>query len=112
VKEVEEIMEYLGEWQGADAQTGFHRVKLPDGRVIKIADLVDDSDAAKRGKVLAALKDPAHKNDRDHVDIIIALGMAKKASTGFGVKGGAKVGHRGGAKVCQWHRAHGGAWRA
>jgi hypothetical protein len=85
VKEVEEIMEYLGEWQGADAQTGFHRVKLPDGRVIKIADLVDDSDAAKRGKVLAALKDPAHKNDRDHVDIIIALGMAKKASTGFGV---------------------------
>jgi hypothetical protein len=27
---------------------------------------------------LAALKDPTQKNDRDHVDIIIALGMAKE----------------------------------
>lgn len=34
IKEVEEIMEYLGEWQGADPLTGFHHVKLPDGRII------------------------------------------------------------------------------
>lgn len=78
IKEVEEIMEYLGEWQGADPETGFHRVKLKDGRVIKIADLVDDSDHAKRGKVLSALKDPAQRGNRDHVDIIVALGMAKE----------------------------------
>ena len=39
---------------------------------------MDDSDAAKRSRVLGALKDPAHKNDRGHVDIIIALGMAKE----------------------------------
>ena len=45
---------------------------------MKVADLVDDSDAAKRARVLGALKDPAHKDDRDHVDIIIALGMAKE----------------------------------
>ncbi len=44
---------------------------------IKIADLVDD-DPAKRDKVSAALKDPTHKNTRDHVDIIIAFGMAKE----------------------------------
>lgn len=94
VKEVEEIMEYLGEWQGADPQTGFHRVKLPDGRVIKIADLVDDSDAAKRGKVLAALKDPAHKNDRDHVDIIIALGMAKEGFDWIWCEHALTVGYR------------------
>jgi hypothetical protein len=43
-----------------------------------VADLVDDSDAAKRSRVLGALKDPAQKNNRDHVDIIIALGMAKE----------------------------------
>ncbi len=43
-----------------------------------MGDLVDDSDAAKRSRVLSALKDPAHKNDRDHVDVIIALGMAKE----------------------------------
>lgn len=45
--------------------------------MVKIADLVDD-DAAKRDRVSAALKDPAQKNNRDHVDIIIALGMAKE----------------------------------
>jgi hypothetical protein len=93
-KEVEEIMEYLGEWQGADPQTGFHRVKLPGGRVIKIADLVDDSDTAKRGKVLAALKNPVHKNDRDHVDIIIALGMAKEGFDWIWCEHALTVGYR------------------
>ncbi|MAF27676.1 MAG: DEAD/DEAH box helicase [Croceicoccus sp.] len=94
VKEVEEIMEYLGEWQGADPETGFHRVKLPDGRILKIADLVDDSDAAKRGKVLSALKDPSHKNDRDHVDIIIALGMAKEGFDWIWCEHALTVGYR------------------
>ena len=94
IKEVEEIMEYLGEWQGADPVTGFHLVELPDGRTIKIADLVDDSDHVKRGKVLAALKDPAHKNDRDHVDIIIALGMAKEGFDWIWCEHALTVGYR------------------
>ena len=93
-KEVEEIMEYLGDWQGADPQTGFHRVKLPNGRTLKIADLVDDSDPAKRAKVLAALKDPAHKNNRDHVDIIIALGMAKEGFDWIWCEHALTVGYR------------------
>lgn len=77
-REVEEIMSSLGTWKGADPTTGFHHVQLSAGRVLKIADLVDDSDPAKRSKVLSALKDPFHKDNRDHVDIIIALGMAKE----------------------------------
>ena len=77
-REVDEIMHGLGEWKGIDLDTGFHLVETPQGRTLKVADLVDDSDAAKRSRVLAALKDPAHKNDRDHVDVIIALGMAKE----------------------------------
>lgn len=76
-KEVEHILDALGEWQGSDPDTGFQLVKRPDGRVLRIADLVDD-DPAKRDKVSAALKDPAQKNNRDHIDIIIALGMAKE----------------------------------
>ena len=76
-REVEHIIEELGEWQGTDPVTGFQRVKTPDGRLLRIADLVDD-DPVKRERVAAALKDPAHKNDRDFVDIIIALGMAKE----------------------------------
>ena len=99
IKEVEEIMEYLGEWQGADPVTGFHFVALPakgneEARTIKIADLVDDSDPAKRSKVLAALKDPAHKNDRDHVDIIIALGMAKEGFDWIWCEHALTVGYR------------------
>ncbi|MFA5589727.1 MAG: DEAD/DEAH box helicase family protein [Lysobacteraceae bacterium] len=77
-REVNEIMETVGTWKGVDPTTGFHLIEGGDGRVLKVADLVDDSDAARRTRVLAALKDPAHKNDRDHVDIIIALGMAKE----------------------------------
>lgn len=77
VREVEHILELLGEWQGTDETTGFQLVKTPEGKLLKIADLVDD-EPYKREKVSAALKDAAQKNNRDHVDIIIALGMAKE----------------------------------
>lgn len=94
IKEVEHIMHCLGEWLGADPVTGFHRVKLADGRIIKIADLVDDGDQAKRAKVLTALKDPAHKMDRDHVDIILALGMAKEGFDWIWCEHALTVGYR------------------
>jgi superfamily II DNA or RNA helicase len=99
IKEVEEIMEYLGDWKGADPETGFHLVELPadengNVRTIKIADLVDDSDHVKRSKVLSSLKDPAHKNDRDHVDIIIALGMAKEGFDWIWCEHALTVGYR------------------
>ncbi len=77
-REVNEIMHGLGEWTGIDPATGFHQIQTTEGRRLKVADLVDDSDLAMRSRVLAALKDPAQKNNRDHVDIIIALGMAKE----------------------------------
>ena len=82
-KEVEHILETLGEWLGTDDATGFQLVKTPPsqsnpaGRVLRIADLVDD-EPIKRDKVSAALRDPAGRENRDHVDIIIALGMAKE----------------------------------
>jgi superfamily II DNA or RNA helicase len=76
-REVEHIIDELGEWQGTEPKTGFQLVKRPDGRVLKIADLVED-EPAKREKVTAALRNPEHKDNRDHVDIIIALGMAKE----------------------------------
>ena len=77
VREVEHIIEELGEWQGTDPASGFQLVKTPGGRVLRIADLVDDN-PARRDRVAAALRDPAQKNNRDHVDIIVALGMAKE----------------------------------
>jgi len=77
IKEVEHIIGGLGEWQGSDPATGFQLVKTSDGRVLRIADLVDD-DPARRDGVSAALKDQSQKGNRDYVDIIIALGMAKE----------------------------------
>jgi hypothetical protein len=94
VAEVNEILHYLGKWQGTDPVTGFELVALADGKVLKIADLVDDSDPVRRSKVLAALKDPAHKNDRDHVDMIIALGMAKEGFDWIWCEHALTVGYR------------------
>lgn len=93
IKEVEHIIEALGEWQGTDAATGFQLVRAPDGRVLRIADLVDD-DPAKRDRVSAALKDPAQKMNRDHVDIIIALGMAKEGFDWIWCEHALTVGYR------------------
>ena len=93
IKEVEHIIGALGEWQGIDPTTGFQLVKTPDGRVLRIADLVDD-DANKRDRVSQALKDPAQKNNRDHVDIIIALGMAKEGFDWIWCEHALTVGYR------------------
>ncbi|EML5399107.1 DEAD/DEAH box helicase [Pseudomonas aeruginosa] len=93
IREVEHIIEELGEWQGTDPVTGFQLVKTANGRLLRIADLVDD-DPAKRDKVAAALKDPSQKNNRDHVDIIIALGMAKEGFDWIWCEHALTVGYR------------------
>lgn len=92
-REVDHIIDELGDWQGIDPVTGFHLVRRADGRVLRIADLVDD-DAVKRDKVSAALKDPAGKASRDHVDIIIALGMAKEGFDWIWCEHALTVGYR------------------
>ncbi len=93
IREVEHIIEALGTWQGSDPATGFQLVKTPDGRILRIADLVDD-DPAKRDRVSAALKDQEQKNNRDHVDIIIALGMAKEGFDWIWCEHALTVGYR------------------
>lgn len=93
IREVEHIISELGDWQGIDPATGFQLVKTADGKVLRIADLVDD-DTSKRDRVSAALKDPAQKNNRDHVDIIIALGMAKEGFDWIWCEHALTVGYR------------------
>lgn len=92
VKEVEHIIEALGEWQGRDEKTGFHLVKTPEGRVLRIADLVDDN--SDRDRVSAALRDPTQKHNRDYIDIIIALGMAKEGFDWIWCEHALTVGYR------------------
>lgn len=93
-REVNEILHGLGEWMGVDAATGFHLVKTLKGNTLKIADLVDDSDPAQRTRVLTSLKDPAQKNNRDYIDIIIALGMAKEGFDWIWCEHALTVGYR------------------
>ena len=91
--EVGEILEVLGEWQNKDPNTGFDLVKSKDGRILKVADLVDDG-PDRHAKVLTALKDPNQKNNRDHVDVIIALGMAKEGFDWIWCEHALTVGYR------------------
>ncbi|MBB5319478.1 DEAD/DEAH box helicase [Tunturibacter empetritectus] len=93
--EVNDIMGSLGDWIERDPATDFHLIREKvTGRVLKVADLVDDSDFNRRSKVLAALRDPAHRNNRDHVDVIIALGMAKEGFDWIWCEHALTVGYR------------------
>ncbi|MTH33556.1 DEAD/DEAH box helicase [Paracoccus limosus] len=82
--EVGRIMDLIGTHKGREPTTGFDLVERPDGRVVRVADLVDDGPG--RDIVKAALsreiRGPDGKRDdaadRAKVDIIIALGMAKE----------------------------------
>lgn len=93
IKEVEHIMHELGEWQGIEPETGFHLIKTSEGKILRIADLVDD-DVARRNKVSAALKSPEAKRNRDYIDIIIALGMAKEGFDWIWCEHALTVGYR------------------
>lgn len=92
-REVEEIMDHLGKWTGTDPDTGFQLIETADGRTIKIADLVDD-DPSKRDRVSMALKSQEARTNRDHVDIIIALGMAKEGFDWIWCEHALTVGYR------------------
>lgn len=91
LKEVEHILHSLGDWQGTDPETGFHLIKLADGRVLKIADLVDPDHQAT---IQASLRSPKTNKDRDYVDIIIALGMAKEGFDWIWCEHALTVGYR------------------
>lgn len=73
-EEVDRILDHLGEWQEADSTTGLHLVKHSSGKILKVADLVED-DAKTRDHVMETLRNISSPDD---VDIIIALGMAKE----------------------------------
>lgn len=92
-REVEDIMSEIGTWEGTDPETGFQELRTSDGRVLRVADLVDDA-PARRDRVSMALKDPSQRDNRDHVDIIIALGMAKEGFDWIWCEHALTVGYR------------------
>lgn len=82
--EVGRIIDLIGTVEKRDPETGFDLIRRPDGRLIKLANLVDDGPDRERVKASLAktINGPDGKRDdeadRAKVDIIIALGMAKE----------------------------------
>jgi superfamily II DNA or RNA helicase len=73
--EVDFIIDAIGDITRQDAETGVIYVKRHlDGKVIKVADLVEDN-SRERDKIVNYLREMESKND---IDLIIALGMAKE----------------------------------
>lgn len=78
IEEVGRIIDAIGHVESTDPETGIISVRREDtGEIVRVADLVDDTDQKKRGDTLHYLSHTASK-ERDAVDIIIALGMAKE----------------------------------
>lgn len=78
IEEVGTIIDSIGVVVEEEEDTGIIVVRRRDnGELLRIADLVDDTDQKARARTLSYLVDVASK-DRDAVDIIIALGMAKE----------------------------------
>lgn len=71
--EVDHILDVIGDVVERDMQTGIITVKDKTGRLLKVADLVDDNPL--RIEVQNYLRNVSKADD---VDIIIALGMAKE----------------------------------
>jgi len=73
-KEVDTILDFIGTVEKQDSDTGVIFIKRDDGKIIKVADLVNDNQK-DRDKIVDYLR--KIKNVED-IDIIIALGMAKE----------------------------------
>ncbi|SEN44910.1 Superfamily II DNA or RNA helicase [Cryobacterium luteum] len=77
IEEVGFIIDSIGDVIETE-DTGIIRIRRKDtGEVLRVADLVDDADQKKRAETQHYLSTVASK-ERDGVDIIIALGMAKE----------------------------------
>jgi len=74
--EVDTILDAIGDVVSVNSETGIINVKRhSDGKLLKIADLVNDNNPKDREKVLAHLREIKAVDD---LDLIIALGMAKE----------------------------------
>lgn len=71
--EVDHIFDAIGEIEKKDEETGIYFVRRKtDGKLLKVADLVNEDGREKIQATLRKIK------DADDLDIIIALGMAKE----------------------------------
>jgi hypothetical protein len=90
--EVGAILDLIGDVVSADPETGVLNLKRKsDGKMIKVADLVDD-DEQRRSRVIGYLRKLEKPED---MDLIIALGMAKEGFDWKFCEHALTVGYRG-----------------
>lgn len=70
--EVDAILDVLGTIQGQDSTSGLITIKTESGKLLKVADLVNEEGRDRVSRYLANM------SELDDLDIIIALGMAKE----------------------------------
>lgn len=70
--QVAEIIKYIGEIEAQDYDNFIYNVRTPDGRLLKVGNLVEDN-TAQRAVLQSYLQ---RMNSRDSLDILIALGTA------------------------------------
>lgn len=70
--EVDAILDVLGTIQGQDSTSGLITIKTESGKLLKVADLVNEEGRDRVSNYLANM------SELDDLDIIIALGMAKE----------------------------------
>lgn len=89
--EVDSIIDNIGDIVGVDEDTNILSVKRKDGKIIKVADLVNDN-PADREKTITFLRNMTKLED---VDLIIALGMAKEGFDWSYCEHALTIGYRG-----------------
>lgn len=89
--EVDTIIDKIGEIVSVDSETNIISVKRNDGKIIKVADLVNDN-PEDREKTIGFLRNVTSVDD---VDLIIALGMAKEGFDWEYCEHALTVGYRG-----------------
>ena len=72
--QVDDIICCIGEIVETDYEHYIHHVRTPDGRILKVGDLVEN-DTKRRNMLQAYLQ---RMNSKDALDILIALGTAKE----------------------------------
>lgn len=72
--QVAEIIKHIGEIETQDYDNFIYNVRTPDGRLLKVGNLVEDN-TAQRAVLQSYLQ---RMNSRDSLDILIALGTAKE----------------------------------
>lgn len=91
LREVDTILDSIGVFEDQDAATGVIRVRRSDGKLLKVADLVND-DSTQRPKIVEYLR---QMRDLEDMDLIIALGMAKEGFDWPWCEHALTVGYRG-----------------